>query len=334
MQAMVLSAFGQPLALREVPTPAPGAAEVLVRVRACGLCGSDLKIAGGKISTAPLPHILGHEIAGEVVQCGEGASEEWMQKRVIAHIYNSCGNCGACKNGSYNLCQSLQGRLGFELPGGLAQYICVQARNLVPVPDNVDDVQACIVPCAMLAIYHAIQRANISHNDHVVMLGVGGLGIHGIQFLSGMGVDVTAVDISPEKRVFARKFGAFSTMSYDDFICNNGKYTVILDNVAKPSVAAACMKKLGKNGRYIMVGYAPGVEFPFDSEYMHLNETQIVGTRNGTMQELSEILRLLSSNAVQSIVDRVLPLHRTNEALELVREGNAVGRVVLSVDNA
>jgi len=334
MRAMVLDAFGEKLSLRDVPVPSPRDGELLVQVKACGLCGSDLKITGGKIKTTPLPHIPGHEIGGEVVECGPGVSKELMGQRVIVHTYQTCGSCEACKQGAYNICGNLRGRIGFEFPGGLGEYITLGAKNIVSVPANIKFSDACIVSCAMLSIYHGINRAHIGPGDHVAMLGVGGLGIHGVQFLVRRGISVTAVDLKPEKLAYASELGASAVFAYDDFVNNGETYSVIMDNVAKPGVTGPCLKKLGKNGRYVMVGYAPGVESVFDSEYMHLNETQIIGTRNGTMSELREIIQLVSEGIVKPVVDRVLPLEQANEALEMIRHGDIMGRVVVSHNTA
>jgi propanol-preferring alcohol dehydrogenase len=330
MRAMVLNAFEKKLTLQDVPAPVPKQNELLVRVHACGLCGSDLKFAGGKIKTTPLPHILGHEIAGEVMACGEGAPTEMLGRRVIAHTYNSCKACDACNNGAYNMCTGLRGRLGFEIPGGLGEYITIHTANVVPIPDNIEFTEACIIPCALLSSYHGINRANITSSDKVAIVGVGGLGIHGIQFLVHKGCHVTAVDLKSEKLDYAKKLGVSVALEYDSFKNNNETYSVIMDNVANPDVTGSCLKKLGKNGRYVMVGYIPGVEFLFDSEYMHLNETQIIGTRNGTIQELREIVQLVSEGIIKSVIDRVLPLEQANNALDMIRHGDTVGRVVLA----
>jgi D-arabinose 1-dehydrogenase-like Zn-dependent alcohol dehydrogenase len=327
---MVLNAFGEKLTLKDVPPPKPGLDEVIVRVKAVGLCGSDLKITGGKIKTTPLPHIPGHEIAGIVTDCGGGVPAELSGKRVIIHTYQSCGVCEACVDGAFNMCASLQGRIGFELPGGLGEFVRTKSKNLVILPENISYTDACIIPCAMLSIFHALNRAQIVPSDKVAILGVGGLGIHGVQFLANIKLPVTAVDIKSEKLAFAKQLGASSVPDYESFVNSRELYSVIFDNVAKPDATRACLKKLGKNGRYVMVAYSPGVESVFDSEYMHLNETRIIGTRNGTIPELKEIVKLVSEGRVKPVVDQVLSVKKANEALDMVRQGLTMGRVVLS----
>ncbi|KUO62619.1 MAG: hypothetical protein APF84_02415 [Gracilibacter sp. BRH_c7a] len=331
MKAMVLEKFNSSLCLKEVNDPAPGKGEVLIRVHTCGTCGSDLKISSGKISTTSLPHILGHEVAGQIVQCGDEVPPNRIGERVALHIYNSCGNCKWCVKGNYNLCTNLRGRIGFENPGGFAELVIAPARNAVVIPDNISYKEASLVPCAMLAIYRAINRAKVEDNDRVAMLGVGGLGIHGIQFLRLLGVDITAIDINLHKLEFAKSLGADKALLFEEFITDNGVYDVIFDNVGAVEVTKKCLTKLNKNGRYVMVAYSPGINSSFDSEYMHLNETQIIGSRNGSIEEFIEIMNLLSSGRVKAVIDSVLDLDQADQALSLTREGKAVGRVILKI---
>ena len=331
MKAMVLERFAEKLQPRDVKQPSPGKGEVLVQCRAAGLCGSDLKITGGKIKTTPLPIIPGHEIAGDVVAAGDAEGEALVGKRIVSHLYVACGKCRACAEGKFNLCPELRGRLGFELDGGLGEYAVIPAANAVEIPDGVAYIDACVAPCAMLAIYHAINRAAPVAGESVVVLGVGGLGIHGVQFLAGRGLRVAAVDLNPAKLEKALALGADEAMTYDEFSRRPGPWSVVLDNVGKPDVTAAAHKKLDRNGRQVMVAYAPGVPSQFDSEHMHLYETRILGTRNGSLGELRDVMRLMGEGKVRAIVDAALPLERANEALETIRAGGCLGRIVVDM---
>lgn len=329
MKAMVLEQFGKPLSLKEVPRPGVGPEDVLIKVRACGICGSDLKITSGKIDTVPLPHIPGHEIAGEIVAAGDRVDHARIGETVSVHIYNSCGICRWCRSGRFNLCTRLNGRIGFELSGGLADYTVAPARNAIRVSDALSIEAAAVVPCGLLAIYHAVNRACIRPTDRIVMLGVGGLGIHGLDFVRMTGASVAAVDVKAEKLSAARENGADRTLFYDAFAKTKDTYDVIFDSVGNPQVTADCLRKLDKDGRYVMVAYSPKVASLFDSEYMHLNETQIIGTRNGSIHELKEIVALLEQRKMTAHVSRTLPLDQANQAIALVRDGDLTGKVVV-----
>ena len=330
MRAMVLSEYGKKLELKEVPTPSPERGQVQVKVKAAGLCGSDLKIMDGKFDFIKLPHIPGHEITGEITAIGEGVSPDMLGKRIIAHTHHTCGVCKFCATQEYNMCTKLRGRLGFEMPGGLGEFLVMDAINTVPIPDNIKYTDACVIPCAMITTYHGINRAQVKSGDRVVLLGVGGLGFHAIAFLLNIGANVTAVDVKQEKLAIAKELGAHTMLSYDDFAANSELYDVIMDSVANVDITAFCQKKLAKRGRYLMVGYMPGAAFTFDSFYMHANETSIIGLRNGTLPELREIVDLVSQGKAKPIIDKVMSLEDANEVLDMIRSGSVMGRIVLT----
>ncbi|MBQ0059167.1 MAG: alcohol dehydrogenase catalytic domain-containing protein [Lachnospiraceae bacterium] len=332
MKAMVMHEFGGKLVLEDIPKPVPADDQVILKVLKVGLCGSDLKITGGRINTTPLPFVPGHEIAGQVVECGRDADPSWLGKRVVLHTYQGCMKRPRCLNGEYNRCENLKGRIGFELYGGLGEYVAVSVNNIVEIPDNVSDKDAAVATCAILSIVHAIHRAGVSKSEKVLMLGTGGLGLHGIQYLVDMGVECTAVDIAQRKLDLAKEYGAAHAITFDEFAASTEKYDVIFDNLAKPEITKSSAMRLTKGGRYVMVAYSPGNSCLFDSEYMHLNETYFVGTRNGTIAEMKEILQLESEGRIHPIIDDVLPVTAVNEALEMIRSGQSTGRVVLSFD--
>ncbi len=331
MKAMVLNGYHEELVLQDIEVPEPKAGEILVKVAATGLCGTDLKVIKGLIPVGPLPHILGHEIAGTVVGLGEGADPSLMGKRVALHLYNSCGVCKPCKEGAYNMCATVPPRLGFELPGGLGEYVTCKAHLAVEIPDQVSFTDACVVPCAILTIYHAMQKANIKQGDRVALLGVGGLGIHGVQFLPSMGAEVTAVDVIPEKLEMARQLGAQHAILYDEFASNGEKYDVIVDMIGRVQFAHDNFNdKLDRSGRYILISFVGGNENSFDAQHMAMDECQILGVRNGTINDMREALDLVARGILKPIIDRVVPLDQTNEALDLLRAGKVMGRVVVT----
>lgn len=331
MKAMSLNTYGDRLVMCELPIPVPGPGELLVQVKASGLCGTDLKVIQGKLNIGPLPHILGHEISGVVVGCGSDGDRKWMGKRIALHLYCACGKCKACRAGEYNMCGDLPGRLGFELPGGLAEYVVCPVLSAVEIPDKVSFEEACVAPCAMLTIYHALNRAKTSSDDKVALLGVGGLGIHGVQFLSGLGAEVTAVDVVNKKLEYAKKLGATAVMTYDEFLANEKQYDVLVDMIGKTDSARKTFnEKLKRHGRYVLISFIPGAENSFDAQHMAMDECQIIGVRNGTIQELRQILELQGEGKIKPIIDCVLPLNQANEALDLIRQGNLMGRVVVT----
>ncbi|MDR1520867.1 MAG: alcohol dehydrogenase catalytic domain-containing protein [Planctomycetota bacterium] len=331
MKAMMLYRYGERLALDEVPVPSPHPGELLVQVKATGLCGTDLKIIQGKLSIGPPPHVLGHEIAGVVAGRGEGVDAGWLGKRVALHLYCACGKCRACRRGEYNMCDDLPGRLGFELPGGLAEYVTSPSRCAVELPPGMSFEEACVAPCAMLTIHHAIRRARVEPGDMVALIGVGGLGIHGVQLLAGMGNEVTAVDVVDAKLEFARKMGASQALTFDAFQRGGERYDVLIDMIGKADAAKESFdRKLARGGKYVLISFLPGAEMSFDVQRMAMDECQIIGIRNGSIQELRDTLAAQAEGRMKPVIDSALPLAEANAALDLIRAGKLMGRVVVS----
>jgi propanol-preferring alcohol dehydrogenase len=327
---MALMEYGARLVMIEQPAPVPSPDELLVRVEASGLCGTDLKIVAGKMDLGPLPRILGHEIAGVVEGCGKDADPGWLGKRVALHLYSSCGKCPMCAAGDFNLCEQLPGRLGFEFPGGLAEYVVSPARCAVEIPKNLSFEDACVSPCAMLTVFHALQRAGVTTKDKVALIGVGGLGIHGLQILTSLGVAATAVDIAPAKLELAQELGASEVLLYNEFMANQEKYDIIVDMIGKTEAARImCDEKLKRRGRYLLISFLPGAKNTFDAQRLAMDECQIIGVRNGSIQELRQTIELQADGCLKPIIDQVLPLEKANEALDLIRGGLLMGRVVI-----
>ncbi|MGI0080418.1 MAG: alcohol dehydrogenase catalytic domain-containing protein, partial [Nitrososphaerales archaeon] len=210
MKAAVMKAFGEPLVIEDFPTPKIGPTDVLVRVSACGLCYSDVKIWTGRASTkAPLPHIMGHEISGTVAACGENVSGFESGDHVTAYLYDTCDKCPACKSGQDTLCPNMGLLLGFTRHGGFAEYVSIPSKNVFKIPKDMNMEEAALLPDAVLTPYHAIvDRAKVRFNETVMLLGMGGLALNGVQILKLMGARVIAVSRTQSKLDLAKKLGA------------------------------------------------------------------------------------------------------------------------------
>ena len=207
MKAMVLEQFGEPLAWQEVAEPEIGPRDALIRVAANGLCATDLKIADGLVPTVPLPHVPGHEAAGEVVAVGAAAGGLQPGDHVTVYPTEGCGFCDACRTGRENYCLEAP-RTGFEINGGFSQLMRVAARNAVKISPEVPWEEAAIIPDAMASVYHALtHKAKVQAGETVVIVGVGGLGIHALQLARLMGARVIAADVASDKLQGAGQFG-------------------------------------------------------------------------------------------------------------------------------
>ena len=207
MRAAVLEQFGGPLVMKQVEEPSMGPYEALIRVRNCGVCGSDLKIKSGKAG-GPLPMIMGHEIAGEVVEVGQEVGDFQAGDRVVVNFYVTCGSCRCCRLGRTTLCPRVLHK-GWDAPGGYAEYTSAPAVNLCKVPDHVPLEQACILGDAVVTSYHAVtKRADIHPGSTVALVGTGGVGLHSLQIAKLAGAWTIAIDINEDRLDLARKLGA------------------------------------------------------------------------------------------------------------------------------
>lgn len=342
MRNMAVVEFGKPLQPVPLEVPRPGPGEVLVKVLACGVCRSDLKIAGGLMpfsATQRLPHVPGHEISGEIVDAGPGVDPPRGQ-RVVVHNYWGCGRCSYCVEGQENLCDALRGWVGFTTPGGFEEFLVVPEDHLLPVPPEVDPVHAATVSCALGTAYHAVvSRGGVRAGETVAVLGTGGVGLYALQLARAAGARTVAVDLREEALEAARGVGADAAASPADAravvlrLTRGRAADVVVDCVGSRSASELAVDLVRKGGRVVQVGYGTDPQqYPaLPTDRVVLRELQLVGSRYVTRPELARALELVGSGAVRPVVSRVVQLEQVNEALEDVRMDRVVGRVVVRV---
>jgi len=341
MKAMVLETFGSELRLSERPIPAVGPEDVLVRVRSCGVCRTDLKIVRGELpsSVIRLPHTPGHECAGEVVEVGRGVADLKPAEPVVLYFYCACNQCRFCRQGRENVCPSVK-RFGFEFPGGYAQYLSVPARQLCPVRGISSD-QAAILPDAVATAYRAVKtRARVRPGERVLVVGGGGIGVHACQVARVLGAEVIVAEREPEKLERLRKLlddvCSLNPSEHDpgdalrDWTHGEG-VDVVIETVGRPDTLRWSASSLGAGGRLVLVGYEPRLPVELDALETHYRELEVFGTRVSTRQELEEVIRLVEQGRLRPVVDQSYPLEQANEALRAVAEGKVFGRAVLDI---
>ena len=215
MKALLLTAPSQ-LALVDVPAPQPAEGEVLLRIRACGICGSDIHGWDGSTGRRRPPLIMGHEAAGEIAALGPGVAGWRVGERVTFDSTISCGQCACCRDGQVNLCENRR-VLGvapaeYNQPGAFAEYLALPARLLYRLADGLSFEQAAMVEPVSIAL-HAVQRVRVTPADTAVVVGSGMIGLFVIQVLRWAGVRrVIAVDLEPKRLALARELGATDTI--------------------------------------------------------------------------------------------------------------------------
>ncbi|NLY90326.1 MAG: alcohol dehydrogenase catalytic domain-containing protein [Firmicutes bacterium] len=341
MKAMVLKEFTKPLVLTEVKEPTYGPREVLLKVKAAGVCGTDLKIRDGLVPTKELPLIPGHEVAGVVAAIGNEVESFREGDEVLVSFYIPCQQCRNCLCGRQTICEQLKGRIGFEFDGGFAEYVAVPEACLIPKPKELSFQQAAVIPDALGTCYHAlVRRAQVKKGDCIVVLGGGGgLGLHAIQIAKGLGAVVIGVDITEDKLRLMQTYGADFVIDgeQDPFWSKTvSAYTHGLkaDHVVnfithQPSIDEG-LKALRKGGNLVLVAYSK--EFKFDALWGHLNEIDLLSTRAATKEEIGACLKLVTEQKVQPVLDKVIKLEELNEGLQLIKDGKLKGRLVVDIE--
>src|SRR6266542_3849327 len=208
MKAVRMVEVGKQLELQEVPIPSISETDILVRVRAAGICHSDAHYRAGKSAMGKLPLTLGHEVAGEVEWVGSQVTTVKPGERVALHYNISCGDCYYCSTGNEQFCTTVK-MLGHHLDGGYAEYVAVPAQNAIPLPEEISFEAGATLMCASATALHALRKGRVKAGETVAVFGVGGLGLSAIQLAKALGaIEVYAVDIKPDKLELASEYGA------------------------------------------------------------------------------------------------------------------------------
>lgn len=329
------------LRLAEVDTPAPGPGEVLVRVHAAGVCGTDLHILDGMIKPDPYPMTIGHEAAGVVAAVGPGTALA-AGDRVAVYNKLFCGWCEQCLAGRPNICDAEPGQLGFNMDGGDAEYVMVPERNLVPVPDAVDFATAAAATCAGMTAVHASKLSGLRLGQTAVVDGIGGVGILVVQAARLAGAAVIAVADSAEKREFALAHGAADGVvvaqgeDYDGLpaavreITGGRGADVFFELVGTTASMTAGIRCLAKGGTFVSTGYTDQPLNVHPIEFI-LSETTLVSTVAATRQDLADAIRLAASGAMTVPIAGRYPLDGVGDALAALRKRGVLGRQVLEL---
>lgn len=336
MRAVVVTRYGGALELMDRPIPSPPAGEVLVRVKASGLCSTDLHLLSGRQPLGELPRILGHELAGDIAELGAGVTHWQVGDRVTAALDVTCGRCRHCLAGATQRCTDKQ-RIGFERDGGHTDYVAVPARNLVRLPDGLAYDAAAILPDAVACMYHSlIGQGRVGVGTRLLILGVGGLGIHGVQIARCAGAEVYATSRQPSRLKLAAQYGAIAINTGEqpleaaiaDLTGGEG-VDVVADNIGTRDSVRQGLSLLRPGGKFLVVGYLdPSFEVP--SMRLFATEQEIIGCRGSTKQDLIDVVRLVESGRITPILGAHYSLEQIREAATRLESGDLIGRIVLT----
>ena len=336
MKAAVVREFGKPLAIEEVEVPRPGAGQVLVKIRACGVCHTDLHAAEGDWPVKPKPPFIpGHEGVGHVVAVGAGVRHVKEGDRVgIPWLHTACGHCEHCLGGWETLCEQQQ-NTGYSVNGGFAEYALADADYVGHLPSSVGFVEIAPVLCAGVTVYKGLKVTDTRPGNWVVISGIGGLGHMAVQYAKAMGLNVAAVDVDDAKLDLARRLGATVTVNArtNDPVAYlkkeiGGAHGVLVTAVS-PKAFEQAVGMVRRGGTVSLNGLPPG-QFPLDIFGMVLNGITVRGSIVGTRLDLQESLDFAAQGKVRATVstDR---LENVNDVFARMRKGGIEGRVVLDL---
>ena len=329
--AVVVAAPGVPVGVVPVPVRDPGTGEVLLKMEACGICHSDVFVAGlEKLPVTPL--ILGHEGIGRVEEIGAEVKGIARGDRVgITFLAASCGMCELCFTGRERFCIK-QRNFGFTVPGVLAGYGTVPVPQLFRVQENLPAAEAAPLCCAGWTAYGAVRESGLQLGQTVALFGMGGLGHFAIQYARLRGLSVAAIDPSPAKLEVARSLGADVALISENAGRTLQKQYGGLDGaiVLTASVAAIheAFKCLKRTGTLVLVGLSnQAFELPVLDAV--LRGITIRGSYLGTREDLEEVFRLAASEAVHSHFE-THTIEETPKLMERMRRGDLLRRAVVT----
>ncbi|HEX5220842.1 MAG TPA: zinc-binding dehydrogenase [Verrucomicrobiae bacterium] len=340
MKAVRLIKPGEPLELRDVSVPTPGSRDVLVRVKAAGICHSDAHYRAGISRVEPLPKTLGHEVAGIVEQIGNEVKTVQPGDGVCLHYLATCGDCAWCRAGNEQFCRSAQ-MIGKHRDGGYAEFILMPARSVFRLPDELPFEQGAIMMCSSATSLHALRKARLQPGEGVAVFGVGGLGVSAIQLAKALGAErVFAVDINARKLELAESLGAVpvnaakadSATTLQELTSGQG-VDVSLELIGLPVTMQQSVRALAIKGRAALVGITDK-SFPLSPYHELINkEAEVIGVSDHLATELPELLDFARSRKLDltNVITRTVPLDVTaiNDSLDRLEKFSDDVRTVI-----
>jgi NADPH:quinone reductase-like Zn-dependent oxidoreductase len=339
MKAVRIHQFGGPevLTYEDVPDPKPRKDQVLVRVRACAMNHLDIFVRTGLPGVNP-PHILGSDIAGEIVEVGEYIGDFKPGTRVLLAPMHFCNRCAICVAGLQNQCRQFTA-LGFLVDGGNCELIAVPAVNVIPIPDSLDFNEAASVPLVFLTAWHMlVGRGGIRPGQTVLILGANsGVGIAAIQIAKMFHARVITTAGDERKMERARELGA-------DFVIDHYKQKIsqevrkitnfegvdiVIEHVGHATWDES-VKSLKPGGTLVTCGATTGPKVDLDLRFLFSRQLSLFGSYMGTMSELHEVLGHVFAGRLKPVIDRTFPLSEIRNAHEYMEKSQMFGKILLN----
>jgi propanol-preferring alcohol dehydrogenase len=349
MKSARITGPNEPLKVSESTTPKPSGAQVLVKVKAVGVCHSDLHLWEGgydlgdgqfmKVTDRGVkyPVTPGHEIAGTVEEIGSDVKGISKGDQVLVYPWIGCGQCPACKVENENLCDTPKS-LGVFQDGGYSDYSLVPHYKYLAKLDGVDPESATSLACSGLTAYTAIKKSNQNMPEFLVVIGAGGLGLMGVQIAKAITkAKIICVDLDDQKLETAKQMGADYVLNSKDpetsqkiiSICNNKGADSVVDFVNAPPTAKLGLSVLRKRGNLVLVGLFGG-SIEMSLVTIPLKSIIIQGAYTGNYHDMVELLDLARKGTINPMISKRYSLNDANTALEDLKARKILGRAVIN----
>lgn len=331
MRAAIIDKPGE-VRVGTVEDPTPGAGQLVVRVGACGVCGTDLHIADGEFPPTPYPIVPGHEFAGEIAAVGPGVTDFREGMRVAVDPSLFCGHCEFCRRNRGNLCQNW-GAIGDTVNGAFAEYVAVPAKNAYLLPDNVSLREAALIEPLSCAV-HGIRRLAPQLGDTFLIVGAGTMGLLLMQLaLRGGASRVAMLDLNARRLEVAEQLGATHTATDIGTLMEREPlgFDCVIDATGVPRAIETAFGAVRRGGKFMIFGVAPGdASISLSPFKIYNDEITIVGTM-ALLLTFAHAIDMLQSGAVdaQAMLTHGLSLDEFPLALDTVRGGEGVKVQVL-----
>ena len=347
MRGAVITGYGKPLEVWDIPDPQPGPYDAIIQTEACGICRSDWHLwqhhwtwLGLELE---LPRVPGHELGGTVVEVGKEVRQFHPGQRVTVPFHLGCGHCDLCRSGHYNLCLAY-GAIGIHHDGGYGSLVRVPSADttLVGLPDGVDSFTAAALGCRFMTAFHGIvDQAAVRPGEWVAVFGVGGVGLSAVQIAAAMGARVIAVGRSEKKLAKARQEGAEATVpARDDAAAEileitKGGAAVTVDALGAVETTLPALKSLAKRGRHVQLGLTgPGEAgvMPIPMDLMVFRELRILGSLGCPISSYTDMLSMVAAGRLQPsrLVDSVISVEEAGQTLADMTDYGTMGFSVVN----
>ena len=348
MKAAQIVEPNKSLKISEIETPKPTGMQVLVKVKAVGVCHSDLHLWEGGYDTGDgfmkvtdrgvkFPVVPGHEIVGKVSEIGDSVTEIKVGDDVLVYPWIGCGICPTCEKGDTNLCEAPKS-LGVFQDGGYAEYSMIPDYKFLIKISGIDLEGAASLSCSGLTAYTAVKKAISNSPENILIVGAGGLGLMGVQISKALSnAKIICADLDDQKLKKAQEMGAHHVINTKDpetlknilSICNEKGADSIIDFVNAPPTVKLDLSVIRKRGNIILVGLFGGaVDLPLVS--IPLKAITIQGAYTGNYNDLVELVDLAKNGIIKPIVSKRYVLDEANNALEDLRNRKIIGRAIIT----